>query len=102
MAACGNCRHNTFPPKAPAPLFQIRRGYRARWNDLAFTVETDSAGWTLRIQDSAQKELYTAHRVGPQAAQVAAAEYAIIRTLGPASAMTADRLAKELNWQAYW
>jgi len=100
--ACGNCRQNTFPPKTAAPLFQIRCGYRARWNDLAFTVETDSDGWALRIQDSAQKDLYTAHRIGPQAAQVAAAEYAIFRTLGPASPLTADRLAKELTWQAYW
>jgi len=102
MAACGNCRHNTFPLKTSTPLLQIRHGYRTRWNNLAITVETDSDGWALRIQDSAQKELYTAHRIGPQAAQVAAAEYARFRTLGPASPMTADRLAKELNWQAYW
>lgn len=100
--ACGNCRHNTFPPKTPAPLFQIRSGYRARWNDLAFTVETDSNGWALHIQDAAQNNLYTAHRMGPQAAQTAAAEYAIFRTLGPASPLTADRLVKELSWQAYW
>lgn len=91
-----------FSPKFSTPLLQIRRGYRARWNDLAITVETDSDGWALRIQDSAQKDLYSAHRVGPQAAQVAAAEYAIFRTLGPASPMTPDRLAQELNWQAYW
>jgi len=32
---------------------------------------------------------------------VAAAEYAIFRVLGPASALNADRLARELNWQAY-
>jgi len=102
MASCGNCRHNTFPPKAPAPLFQIRRGYRARWNDLAFAVENDSDGWALHIEDSAKREIYTAHRMGPQAAQVAAAEYAIFRTLGPGSTLTADRLAKELTWQAYW
>jgi hypothetical protein len=101
MAACGNCRHSA-PPKTPAALFQIRRGYRARWNELALTVETDSDGWALHIQDSARKDLYTAHRMGPQSAQVAAAEYAIFRTLGPESAVTADRLAKELNWQAYW
>lgn len=103
MAVCGNCRHNILPAKEPAQLFQIRRGYRARWNDLAFTVETDSSGWALRIQDSTQREtLYTAHRVGPQAAQLAAAEYAIFRVLGPASALNADRLVKELNWQPYW
>jgi len=101
MATCGNCRHNTFPPKEPATLFQIRRGYRARWNDLALTVETDTSGWALQIVDSARREIYTAHRVGPQAAQIAAAEYAIFRVLGPASAMNPDRLAKELNWQAY-
>ncbi|MEI9971912.1 MAG: hypothetical protein WDO73_07540 [Ignavibacteriota bacterium] len=99
--ACGNCRHNTFPAKTPAPLFQIRRGYRVRWNDLAISVETDSNGWSLRIQDAAKHDLYLAHRMGRQAAQVAAAEYAIFRTLGPASLVTADHLVKELNWQAY-
>lgn len=99
--ACGSCRHNTFPAKTPAPLLQIRRGYRTRWNDLAITVESDSNGWSLRIQDAAQKDLYTAQRMGSQAAQVAAAEYAIFRTLGPASPLTADRLAQELIWQTY-
>jgi hypothetical protein len=84
MAACGNCRHSTFPAKEPAQLFQIHRGYRARWNNLAFTVETDSSGWALRIQDSTQSEmLYTAHRAGPQAAQLAAAEYAIAASWDP-------------------
>ena len=102
MGTCGNCRHHAVPQRTPAPLFQIQRGYQAHWNDLAFTVETDSSGWALQIQDSVKREtLYTAHRVGPQAAQLAAAEYAIFRVLGPASAMNADRLAAELNWQAF-
>jgi hypothetical protein len=65
-------------------------------------VENDSSGWTLRVLDSSRRELYAAHRIGPQAAQVAAAEYAIFRVLGPASAMSAGRLANELDWQAYW
>jgi hypothetical protein len=103
MAACGYCRPLALPSRAPAPLFQIRRGFLARWNGLALTVETDSGGWALHIQDSAKTEtLYSAHRVGPRAAQLAAAEFAIFRVLGPASAMNADRLVKELNWQAYW
>jgi hypothetical protein len=100
--ACGNCRHTSFQPKSAAPLLQIRSGYRARWNDLAITVESDASGWALHIRDSANNELYVAHRVGPQAAKVAAVEYAIFRVLGPASATNADRLANELNWQAYW
>jgi hypothetical protein len=101
VGTCGNCRHSAIPANPHAPLFQIRRGYQARWNGLAFQVETDSSGWALHIRDSANRDLYTAHRVGPQAAQIAAAEYAIFRVLGPASAMNADRLAKELNWQVY-
>jgi hypothetical protein len=99
--SCANCHHAT-PTPAPAPLFQIRHGYRARWNDLAFSVETDCNGWALQIQDFAHNEtLYTAHRVGSQAAQLAAAEYAIFRVLGPSSLMNADRLVKELVWQSY-
>ena len=102
MPACGNCHHGSAPSRTPAPLFQIRQAYQARWNDLAFTVENDASGWALRILDSSKRELYTAHRIGPQAAQMAAAEYAIFHVLGPASAIQADRLAKELHWQAYW
>jgi|ERR1022692_1234163 hypothetical protein len=101
MASCGNCSHNSVAQPS-APLFEIRRGYQAGWNDLAFRVENEPGGWALHVLDSTKKELYAAHRAGPQAAQVAAAEYAIFRVLGPASAMNADRLARELNWQAYW
>ena len=83
-------------------LFQIRHGYRARWNDLAFSVETDSSDWTLRVQDARETEtLYTAHRGAAHAAQVAAADFAIFRVLGPQSRLSPDRLANELNWQSY-
>ena len=102
MAGCGNCRHSSVPQRTPAPLFEIRRGYQARWNDLAFRVENEPGGWALHVLDSAKRELYAAHRGGYRAAQVAAAEYAIFRVLGPASAMSAGRLANELDWQAYW
>ncbi|HEX3744810.1 MAG TPA: hypothetical protein VHW09_12800 [Bryobacteraceae bacterium] len=81
---------------------QIRQGYQANWNGLAFTVETDSNGWAVRIQDSTRRELYRAHRLGPQAAQLAAAEYAIFSVLGPASTVSAGRLARELHWQTCW
>ena len=101
MASCANCRHSSVA-QPTAPLLQIRCGYQARWNDLAFRVENELGGWALHVLDSAQKELYEAHRFGPKAAQVAAAEYAIFHVLGPASTMNADRLAAELSWQAYW
>lgn len=102
MPACRSCRHAGVAPANSAPLLQIRQGYQAQWNDLAFTVENDAGGWELRILDSARRELYRAHRIGPQAAQAAAAEYAIWRVLGPASPVSADRLARELDWRAYW
>jgi hypothetical protein len=100
MGNCGNCRHAN-PEPLPAALLQIQRGYQARWKGLAITVATDSNGWALRIQDSASRDLYTAHRMGPRAAQVAAAEFAICRVFGPASGVSADRLAQELDWQSY-
>ena len=103
---CVSCRHNTLPQRAntaPAPLFQIRRGYRARWNDLAFSVESDSDQWTLRVEDSGHsRTLYIAHRGGARAAQLAAAEFAIFRVLGPCSSESPARLARELKWQEYW
>ena len=103
MANCGTCRHNAVPSSTPPQLFQIRHGYRARWNDLSFSVEDNSGDWTLRVQDSARSAtLYTAHRGGAHAAQVAALEFAIFFVLGAASLVRPDRLAKELTWQEYW
>ena len=101
MEHCGNCRHIPSPP--PVALLQIRRGYRARWNDLLFSVEAESGDWMLRVQDSAGREpLYTAHRCGARAAQLAAAEYAIFRVLGPQSRVSPAKLAGELKWQEHW
>jgi len=91
---CVSCRHNTLPQRAntaPAPLFQIRRGYRARWNDLAFSEDSGHS-----------RTLYIAHRGGARAAQLAAAEFAIFRVLGPASPVNPAGLARELTWQEYW
>jgi sulfur transfer protein SufE len=70
---------------------------------MAFAVETDSDQWTLRVRDVVGSEtLYTAHRSGARAAQIAAAEFAIFRELGLDSRVTPDRLAGELKWQEYW
>ncbi len=101
MANCGSCRHNTVSSATPPQLFQIRHGYRARWNELSVTVEDNSGDWTLRVQDPT-RTLYTAHRGAARAAQVAALEFAIFWLLGAASRLSPDRLAKELNWQEYW
>ena len=103
MTLCGSCTRQAIPSQSPATLFQIRHGYRARWNDLAFSVESTSGDWTLQVQDSGKREtLYTAHRGEAHAAQVAAADFAIFRVLGPASRVSPDRLAEELKWQEYW
>ena len=103
MANCGSCRHNAAPKPAKAQLFQIRHGYRAKWNNLAVIVETDSSDWTLRVHDPARSAtLYTGHRGGARAAQVAALEFAIFFVLGAASRLSPDTLAKELTWQEYW
>jgi hypothetical protein len=48
MATCQICRSNTVLLASHATLFQIRHGYRAWWNELAFTVESASGDWTLR------------------------------------------------------
>ena len=102
MAACGSCQNRAVPASSPAPLFQIRHGYRTRWNDLAFSVETDSGDWTLRVQDSRKQTLYTAHRSGARAAQLAAAEFAVFRVLGHETRVSPERLVKELQWQEHW
>jgi hypothetical protein len=102
MANCGSCRPKSVPSPTPE-LFQIRHGYRTRWNDLAFSVENNCGDWTLRVQDPARSAtLYTAHRGGVRAAQVAALEFAIFFVLGAASRVSPDRLNQELAWQEYW
>jgi hypothetical protein len=103
MGFCGSCQHNATQPAAPAELLQIREGYRAQWNSLTFSVETDSSQWTLRVQDAQHAEaVYTAHRAGVEAAQVAAAEFGIFQTLGPDSPISPTQLAHDLTWQRYW
>ena len=99
---CASCRHNAARPQAPAPLFQIRQGYRARWSELTVSVESDSGDWTLRVQNAGRTQtLYTAHRGAARAAMVAAVEFAIFLVLGPQSRVSPDRLATELTWQSY-
>jgi hypothetical protein len=97
MGFCGTCQHNAAAPVPQAQLFQIKRGYRARWNAIDFSVEAESDQWTLRIENSINSEtLYTAHRGGAREAQSAAADFASFR-------LACDsRSSPELRWQAYW
>ena len=103
MGFCGSCQnHNAVSTPAPAPLLQIKRGYRARWNAIEFQVEADSGQWTLRVKNSTSSEiLYTAHRGGSRAAQSAAADFAVFR-IGCDSRTSSEQLAKSLTWQEYW
>lgn len=104
MSACAGCRHSAVPQRTAdsASLLQIRQGYRARWNDLVCVVEADSGQWTLRVMDAAAHTLYHARRAGRNAAQAAAAEFAIFRALGPSTRLSPERLAHEWKWQQYW
>lgn len=96
------CRHPATPALAsPAPLFQIRHGYRAKWHDLSLSVESGSDQWTLRVAESGT-HLYTAHRSNARAAQTAALEYALFRMPGGCSSESPERLARELTWTKYW
>jgi hypothetical protein len=88
---------------APATLIHIRQGYRSCWNNLTFSVESDSSQWTLQVEDARHsRTLYRASRPGIRAAQVAAAEFAIFQVLGAASPLQPAQLAAELTWQPYW
>jgi hypothetical protein len=95
MGLCESCQPKVTA--SPAPLFQIKHGYRARWNAIDFSVEAESDQWTLRVENSISREtLYTAYRGGSRAAQSAAAEFASFR-------LTSDSHTRpELKWQAYW
>jgi len=88
-------------PTAASALFQIRMGYCAGWNGLNFSVQRDSDQWTLQVQDATNsRTLYSAHRSNATAAQVAAADFAIMMT--GAHRERPEVLAKELTWARYW
>jgi hypothetical protein len=82
------------------PLIQIRSVFRAEWESLAFSVESGSDEWTLRVEESTtHRVLYTARRAAAAAAKVAAAEYGISLVQGFASRITPQNLARDLSWQ---
>ncbi|HKE24516.1 MAG TPA: hypothetical protein VKB88_19270 [Bryobacteraceae bacterium] len=43
MSRCANCGAQASSSPEPAALFHIREGYRTRWNNLTFSVESDSS-----------------------------------------------------------
>lgn len=91
------------PRAAASVLIQIKRGYRARWQDLALSVEIDSDQWTVRVEDATRHEtMHTAHRGSAHAARIAAAEFALFRTAASGMEETPERLARNLAWQEYW
>jgi hypothetical protein len=84
-------------------LFQIRRGYRARWNRLLFTVESENGQWNLRVQESGKEPaLYAGQRSNLSAAKTAAAEFALFQPPGTTNAESPEKLAKQLEWKEYW
>jgi len=88
---------------AASTLIQIRRGYRARWQDLDLSVEVDSDQWTARVQDATRtRTMHTAHRSSDSAARVAAAEFALFRASGAPGCDRPETLAKTLEWHEYW
>lgn len=100
---CASCQHHALPAKVVAPLLQIRRGYRARWNNLELSVEADDSRWTILVKDlAADKPIYTAHRAGARAAMSIAAEFAIFRQPGAENSLNPDSLARSLDWQQHW
>ncbi|PWU03303.1 MAG: hypothetical protein C5B51_19150 [Terriglobia bacterium] len=92
--------HKAFDPVA---LFQIRRGYRANWNDLRFSVELDAEQWTLRVQGcSEERVLYSGRRGSLGAAKTAAAEFALFRQGGIGYCQSPEALAGRIEWKEYW
>jgi hypothetical protein len=91
-------------PSAAAPtLVQIRRGYRARWQDLYLSVEVDSDQWTARVQDATRsRTIHTAHRSSAASARVAAVEFALFSASGTTGWDRPETLAKTLEWHEYW
>lgn len=97
------CRSEFRSSQIPAvlPLIQIKTGYSTRWNGLNLSVEGDSGQWKLHVQDSGKvRTLYSAQRSNANAAQVAAADFALLFT-GLAGERP-EALARKLAWSKYW
>jgi hypothetical protein len=97
------CRSEFLSAGTPIalPLIQIKTGLSARWNGLNLSVEGDSGQWKLQVQDSCKiRTLYSAQRSSAKAAQVAAADFALLFSGSPAE--RPEALAKELAWSKYW
>src|SRR5262249_7760436 len=76
VAACGR-------PQLPPSLIQIRKNYAAQWNDLSLCIESEPAGWMLRIQRASdRKDLYQAERGTIAAAKAAGIEFAMFHAGG--------------------
>ena len=95
------CRRAVPGARERVELFQIRQGFRARWRDLRFTVESDSGQWALRVHD-ANKCVYQAQRSNLKAAQAAAIEFATLHASFEAGGENPNRLASVLAWTEYW
>jgi len=97
-------RGATARSRAAAPsLIQIRRGYRARWQNLDLSVEVDSDQWTVRVQDVTRtRTMHTAHRSSAASARIAAAEFAMFRACGAVGWKAPEALANTLEWHEYW
>jgi hypothetical protein len=91
----------TRAPQPPAPLVQIRQGYRAEWQDFSLAVESGAGQWTVRVEESG-RNLYEGLRSNAGAARIAALEFALFRAPNAAYRKTAERLAEELAWRQYW
>lgn len=86
-----------------SPLVQIRQAFRARWQDLTLMVVSEDQQWTLRVQDAGNDRLlYTAGRANRAAAEVAGAEFALLRSAATDSTVSPEAMARSLQWQRYW
>jgi hypothetical protein len=95
-AACGG-------PQLPPPLTQIRKSYSAPCNDLSLSIESESAGWTVRIQRlSDRKILYHGQRGTIAAAKAAGIEFAMFHAGGATLQAGPDKLASALVWKELW
>ena len=90
------------PSLAPrAELVQLRRGYKALWNDLVLTVESGKDGWMASVGDRASgKRLYRAQRLNALCAKAAAAEFAMFQAPGAAGLQYPE--APSLKCEEYW
>ena len=104
MSACCQSTCQAAPARSrTTDLFHIRSVYTARWERLAFEIESAGVDWVLRVRDAARgNTLYEGQRGSEFAAKFACVEYAIFQIFGVSGQLRPATVLAGIEWRKSW